>query len=101
MGILNGEFKVDDVLLPRISMIPTDMPFQFKRVQFPVREAFVMTINNAQGQSLQVCGLDLETPCFSHGKLYVACSRVGKPLDLHVHAPVGSTKNFIYPSILA
>ena len=33
------------------------MPFQFKRLQFPVRVAFVMTINKAQGQSLQVCGL--------------------------------------------
>ncbi|XP_067132189.1 uncharacterized protein [Centruroides vittatus] len=67
--ILNGKFKRKDVLLPRILMIPTDMPFEFKRLQFPVRIAFAMTINKAQGQSLQVCGLDLENPCFSHGQL--------------------------------
>ncbi|GFS84158.1 hypothetical protein TNCV_2365311 [Trichonephila clavipes] len=74
--ILTGKFKGEDVLLLRIPMIPTDMPFEFKRLQFPVRLAFAMTINKAQGQSLQVCGLNLENPCFSHGQLYVASSRV-------------------------
>jgi hypothetical protein len=54
--ILNGKFKGEDVLLPSIPMTPTDMPFKFKRLQFPVRLAVAMTINNAQGQSLQVCG---------------------------------------------
>lgn len=32
--ILNGKFKGEDVLLPRIPIIPTDMPFEFKRLQF-------------------------------------------------------------------
>lgn len=98
--ILNGKFKGEDVLLPRIPMIPTDMPFEFKRLQFPIRLAFAMTINKAQGQSLQVCGLNLENPCFSHGQLYVACSRVGKPSDLFVYAPNGTTKNIVYPKAL-
>lgn len=80
--ILNGKLKGDDVLLPRIAMIPTNIPFEFKRLQFSVRLAFTLTINKAQGQSLQVCGLDLENPCFSHGQLYVANSRVGKPSNL-------------------
>jgi ATP-dependent DNA helicase PIF1 len=53
---LNGKFKGEDVLLPRIPMITTDMPFEFKRLLFPVRLAFAMTINKAQGQSLKVCG---------------------------------------------
>ncbi|KAJ8873137.1 hypothetical protein PR048_026754 [Dryococelus australis] len=59
--ILKGKFKGENVLLPRIPMIPTDMPFEFKRLKFPVRLAFAMTINKAQGQSLltwtAVCGL--------------------------------------------
>jgi ATP-dependent DNA helicase PIF1 len=32
--ILNGKFKGEDVLLPRIPMIPTYMPFKFKSLQF-------------------------------------------------------------------
>ena len=83
--ILTGPFKGKDVLIPRIPMIPTDMPFQFKRLQFPIRLAFTITINKAQGQSLELCGLDLDTDCFSHGQLYVACSRVGKPDNLYIY----------------
>jgi ATP-dependent DNA helicase PIF1 len=41
--ILNVEFKEEDVPLPRIPMIPTDMSVAFKRLQFPVRLAFAMT----------------------------------------------------------
>ncbi|XP_063931200.1 uncharacterized protein LOC135143251 [Zophobas morio] len=69
-------------LIPRIPMVPTDLPFTFKRLQFPVRLAFAMAINKAQGQSLRVAGLNLGNPCFSHGQLYVACSRVGIPKTL-------------------
>ncbi|KAJ8880822.1 hypothetical protein PR048_017293 [Dryococelus australis] len=47
--ILKGKFKGENVLLPHIPMIPTDIPFEFKRLQFPVRLAFAMTINKAPG----------------------------------------------------
>ncbi|GFX98436.1 ATP-dependent DNA helicase [Trichonephila clavipes] len=94
--ILNGKHKGEHVLLPRIPMIPTDTPFQFKRLQFPVRLAFAMTINKAQGQSFQVCGLNLINPCFSYGQLYVGCSRVGKPSNLFVLASDRKTKNVVY-----
>ncbi|XP_050339716.1 uncharacterized protein LOC126766058 [Bactrocera neohumeralis] len=53
--ILTGTAKGDVVLIPRIPIIPTDMPFEFKRLQFPVRLAFAMSINKAQGQTLKVC----------------------------------------------
>lgn len=98
--ILKGNFKGEEVLIPRIPMIPTDLPFEFKRIQFPVRLAFSMTINKSQGQSLEVCGLNLEMPCFSHGQLYVASSRVGKPSSLIVYAPDNKTKNVVYPKAL-
>jgi ATP-dependent DNA helicase PIF1 len=54
--ILNGKFR--GILLPRIPIIPTDVPIQFKRLQFPIRLAFAMTINKSQGQTMSVCGLD-------------------------------------------
>lgn len=94
--IIIGKFKGEDVLIPRIPLIPTDLPFQFRRLQFPVRLAFTMTINKSQGQSLEVCGINLEFPCFSHGQLYVACSRVGKPSALFVFSPDRKTKNIVH-----
>ena len=66
--ILTGPFEGEAVLIPRIPMIPTDLPFQFKRLQFPIRLAFAITINKAQGQSLEKCGIDLNTDCYT---LYV------------------------------
>ena len=98
--ILSGKFKGTSVLIPRIPMVPTDLPFEFRRLQFPVRLAFAMTINKAQGQSLRVCGVNLEKPCFSHGQLYVACSRVGSPSNLLIYAPHGRTRNVVYPKAL-
>ena len=50
--ILTGPFKGEDVLILQIPMIPTDMSFQFKRLQFPIQLALAITINKAQGQSL-------------------------------------------------
>ena len=57
--ILRGYAKGEDVFIPRIPMVPSDMPFDFKRLQFPVRLAFAMSINKAQGQSLKVAGISL------------------------------------------
>lgn len=98
--ILTGCSAGEDVFIPRIPLIPTDVPFEFKRVQFPVRLAFAMTINKSQGQSLKVAGINLESPCFSHGQLYVACSRVGNPKQLYIFAAEGRTKNIVYQKAL-
>lgn len=98
--IIGGRFKGEDVLIPRIPMISNDLPFQFKRLQFPLRLAFAITINKAQGQSLTIAGLILENSCFSHGQLYVACSRVGTPKNLYVFTPNKKTKNIVYPLAL-
>ena len=45
--IITGVHSNETVLIPRISFIPSDtqLPFEFKRRQFPVRPAFAMTIN--------------------------------------------------------
>lgn len=98
--IMNGKHRGENILIPRIPMISTDLSFEFKRLQFPVRLAFAMTINKSQGQTLKVAGLNLTNSCFSHGQLYVACSRVGTPKNLIVYAPNGKTKNIVYPLAL-
>lgn len=98
--IMSGFASGEDVFIPRIPLISSDNPIPFKRLQFPVKLCFAMSINKAQGQSLQVVGINLEVPCFSHGQLYVACSRVGKESGLFVYAPNGKTTNVVYPLAL-
>jgi ATP-dependent DNA helicase PIF1 len=38
--------------------MPTDIPFEFKRLQFRVRLSFAMSINKVQRQTLQLCDLN-------------------------------------------
>ncbi|KAF0747922.1 ATP-dependent DNA helicase PIF1-like [Aphis craccivora] len=66
------------ILLPRIDLTPLDstLPFSFTRRKFTIRIDFAMTINKAQGQTLDKVGLYLSQPVFSHGYFYVAMSRV-------------------------
>ena len=59
-----------------------------------------MRINKVQGQIINVVGLDLENPCFSHGQLYVACSRVGNARNLFIRAPERKTVNVVHRNIL-
>ncbi|CAF1538721.1 unnamed protein product [Didymodactylos carnosus] len=83
--ILAGCAKGEEVIIPRISMILTDTPFEFRRLQFPVRLAYAVTINKAQGQSLQV---------------YVATSRVGSSKNLYVLAPERKIRHIVYRKAL-
>jgi hypothetical protein len=79
---------------------------EFQRRQFPVRVAFAMTINKAQGQSFDRVGLILQREVFSHGQLYVACSRVTSPegitmvLPDTVAARVDKVRNIVFPEAL-
>lgn len=54
-----------------------------------------MTVNKCQGKLLSVLGINLEDPCFSHGQLYVSCSRVRKQSVLFVDAAGNQTKKIV------
>ena len=87
--ILTGPAAGEIALIPRILMIPTDLPSQFKRFQFPIKVSFVNTINKAQGQTFQYVGIDLRVDCFSHGQLYVGLSRTGNSENKFILLPHG------------
>jgi hypothetical protein len=104
--ILGGKHAGNIVFIPRISIKPSneDMPIPLIRRQFPVRLAFAMTINKSQGQSVTHVGLDLRTPVFSHGQLYVALSRCTSGHRIKVLFPDQEkgtkTTNIVYPEVL-
>ena len=77
--LVSGTHMGKRVYIPRISLAPKnpDLPFVLRRHQFPVKLAWAMTFNKAQGQTLKRAGLYLPTPIFSHGQLYVGFSRAG------------------------
>jgi len=105
--IITGPHIGKRVFIPRITLSPSEnsLPFTLKRLQFPIRVAFSMTINRAQGQTLNKMGLYLPQPIFSHGQLYVALSRVIsyqciKVLILHnKYQEDSQTKNIVYSEI--
>ena len=86
--IATGRQQGSQILIPRITIQPSDttLPFTLSRRQFPVRPAFAMTINKAQGQTFERVGVFLPHPCFSHGQLYVAMSRVGEAAGVTIMA---------------
>lgn len=104
-----------EILIPRIPMISkdTDFPVPFKRLQFPVLLAYYLTLNRAQGQSLDRAGIYLPKSVFSHGHLYVGCSRCGDPNSVFIYADQNEfdgvrqylmegttyTHNIVYPEI--
>ena len=98
--IITGQFSREDVYIPKIPLCPSDYPFEFKRLQFPVKLSFAMSINKAHGQSIKSVGIHLEPGCFSHGQLYVGCSWVSSQKDLYILASNAKTKNIVYKKAL-
>jgi hypothetical protein len=81
--IITGDHQGKKCVIPRVTLYPSNNPYPFKfgRRQFPIRHAYVMTINKSQGQTFTRTGLLLPDSCFAHGQLYVAFSRCGHPPD--------------------
>ncbi|XP_027157152.1 uncharacterized protein LOC113758538 [Coffea eugenioides] len=108
VGIHSGK----QVFIPRIPLHSSNdesYPIPFKHTQFPISLYFAMTINKAQGHTLDFVGLYLKEPVFSHGQLYVALSRAKTADNVKILLrPVASdslshnsTRNVVYQEILA
>ncbi|KDR70857.1 hypothetical protein GALMADRAFT_47380, partial [Galerina marginata CBS 339.88] len=60
--VLGGEHDGELVMIPRIavpSSTTSSHSFRFTRIQFPIRLAFALSINKAQGQSVRHIGIYL------------------------------------------
>ena len=106
--LIGGEHDGEIVLIPRVSLIPSalsaDVTFRFKRRQFPVRPAFALSINKAQGQTVRYVGLNLRIPVFAHGQLYVALSQATSSQNIKILLPDNNVEplahNVVYEEVL-
>lgn len=88
--------------------LPFGRSFSMLRNQLPLTLAYAMTINKSQGQEFQKVLCDLRRPCFTHGHLYVALSRIRRPQDILVFAErdqieensIRETKNVVYKELI-
>jgi len=81
LALVTPPYTGQIVFLPRVccdSSAEGELPFTLRRRQFPLRLAWVMTINKCQGQSMKDrLGIYLPRAVFAHGQAYVAYSRGG------------------------
>ena len=102
--IVNGPHKGEIVTIPRIPLIPSEEtnPIVFKRIQFPIKIAYALTMNRVQSQTFEYVGIDFTRQAFAHGQLYTAISRVTRPRNLKVYFPEDDfvAKNPVYCEIL-
>jgi len=106
--VATGSNKGSRVIIPRITMTPSDvfLPFKLRRHQFPIRLSFAMTINKSQGQTFERLGLILPQPVFSHGQLYVAFSRVRSLTSIKIqlikdkNSEKNRTRNIVFKEVL-
>ncbi|OJT14231.1 ATP-dependent DNA helicase PIF1 [Trametes pubescens] len=66
----HGEIALLPHIVLNLASNAGNFPFKLSRCQFPIRLAFAMSINKAQGQSVKHVGLNLHIPVFTHGQLY-------------------------------
>ena len=102
---VSGSRIGNKIFIPRIWLASKDpsIPFEMKRKQFPVKLAYSLTANKAQGQTLHMVGVYISREFFSHGQLYVALSRVGDMKSVKIlfkEENKHHVKNVVYTEVL-
>ncbi|KAF0766734.1 ATP-dependent DNA helicase PIF1-like [Aphis craccivora] len=81
--VITGCIRRGIFIIPRITLIQTDYPFEFNNTISTQNLLCYMTINNSKGQSLSMAGIGLREECFSHGQFYIAFFRVSCASSLY------------------
>ncbi|KAG0715829.1 hypothetical protein GWK47_011040 [Chionoecetes opilio] len=103
LQVIPGPSRGDDFYLSRVPIITqaaSGTRFRRRRLQFPICVPFTMTINKCQGQTKSYVGVNLPTPLFTYGQLYVSLSRVGCANAVEVLEHPGITRNVVYREAL-
>ncbi|KAH9940494.1 uncharacterized protein BXZ73DRAFT_88722 [Epithele typhae] len=98
-----GSRGAEDVPISRIPFTTKlESGHTLVRRQFPLAPAYATTFNSCQGLTLDVVGVDLTRPVFSHGQLYTALSRIRHRSHARVrmHPFQKYTKNVTYHEVL-
>ncbi|XP_060866049.1 uncharacterized protein LOC132941850 [Metopolophium dirhodum] len=101
--ISGGDAHDEDIVVPKIrptSSGEDDLPILLHYLQFAVRLSFAMTINKLQGLTFDRVGLILTLPVFTHGKLYVAFSRMRTTQSVRVSMHGDESGRFVTKNIV-
>jgi len=105
-GLFNGMVQVQingkQHSLPRINfIIKKGTHITVIRHQFPLQLAYGASISKLQGQTISApLTVDLTSPCFAHGQLYVALSRPRSPKLLTIITTTTKLRNVVYHAIM-
>jgi hypothetical protein len=88
--------------------LPFGKSLVMQRSQFPLRLAYALSFNKAQGQQFHRLALDITIASFSHGHLYVALSRIRFAMNIKFFVTNENltedgkpfTKNVVYDEII-
>ena len=96
----SGPWKEQTISIPRFRFEFTIGTVKVTRLQFPVAPAFSCSISKSQGQTIDSAILDLTSPCFLHGQLYVALSRCRDEKNVVVVSSTITQQSVVYKELL-
>lgn len=75
------------------------LPYVQKTTQYPLKVAYAFTVHKSQGQTYDQICIDLQSPFFASGQLYVALSRAKSLSGVFLTKPVSVGDIIVDPTI--
>ena len=85
----------EDVFIPKLQIVPRNVPFQFWWLQFLLHLAFAKSINKAYRQSLRVSDIHLEVNCFlTDNYMHMQCITETEIRTKHIYIHLRTYQKF-------